>query len=115
MKKLLAAVVLFFCVLGQAQTDVRNLEPLFGFLQDQEGIVIQVFSGGCTHKDDFKIQSVQSAGVIEVSLFRTSMDFCKAYFQYGTNIFFTYEELGVQRGQKFEIRNLIKPSRRANF
>lgn len=115
MKKLLVVAITMFCALSRAQMNAKNLETLFGLLQDQEGITVQVFSGGCTGKDNFQVSSAQVAGVIQISITRTTMDYCRAYFQYGTNLFFSYEELGVQRGQKFEVQNLIRPSRRANF
>lgn len=115
MKKVILMLVTMYSVLASAEAQQPRLEPLYGFLQNQGGVVFQVFSGGCTSKQSFSVDTVVENGVLQVSLNRQIPDYCRAFFFYGTTVYFTYEELGIQPGQRFEIQNNLRSTQRANF
>ncbi|MBC7467029.1 MAG: hypothetical protein H7256_13655 [Bdellovibrio sp.] len=112
MKKLILASVVLWSLTSRAE---GVLEPLLGFMHDQNGIVFQVFSGGCTSKQSFTIENKVRNKTNLVSLVRTRPDYCKAFFFFGTYVEFSYEELGVNRGQSFEIQNSVVGSARPKF
>ena len=114
MRKLLLLLLstLIYSLSAHAQ---GTLEPLLGFLHDQSGITFQVFSGGCTSKQSFTIENELENKRNLVSLIRTKPDYCKAFFFFGTYVYFNYDELGINRGQSFEIQNPVVGSSRPKF
>lgn len=81
------------------------LEPLYGHFFNENGVVIQVYSGGCTYKGSFVTHNELLGGVMHISFYRTKADFCEAYMRYGKFIYFSYEELGLQVFDRFKILN----------
>lgn len=82
-----------------------KLEPLYGDYFNKKGIVIQVYSGGCTYKNSFEIRKVSARGVQQIAFYRIKPDFCESYYKYGKQIGFTYEELGLQSQDRFKVVN----------
>lgn len=81
------------------------LESLYGNYFNQDGIVIQVYSGGCTNRSSFAIRKDFVKGVQQISFYRVKPDLCEALFKYGIFLAFTYEELGLQAHDRFKIVN----------
>jgi len=112
MKTILSTIVLFLALNCNAQ---KTAEPLLGFLHDQNGVVFQVYSGGCTDKNSFVVEHSVVDKEKVITLMRVRPDYCKAFFFFGTYVDFTYDELGIDRGEQFSIQNLVVGSRRPNF
>lgn len=80
------------------------IEPLMGLLIRRNAIIFQVLSNGCTAKDDFQLAVLESTP-LQLRLIRLREDPCDAYLPLGTHIRFSYQELGIQRGDKFRVVN----------
>lgn len=83
---------------------VRGLEELMGVVIAQRGIVFQVFSNGCTDKEDFRVDVVESIP-LEVRLIRVEPDPCRGFLPLGTRLRFSYKELGIQREETLRVVN----------
>ena len=84
-------------------------ETLLGLYYERDGVVFQVESGGCTHKQYFKIEAMETSPAT-YTLHKVIEDTCETVrpIFYGTVVKFTYEEMGIPRGQKFMIGNPLK-------
>ncbi len=91
-------------VLGTIPVMITPAESLMGLRIRRNAIVFQVSSSGCTTKDDFKVDMLESYPV-QLRLIRLNEDPCDAYEPLGTRIRFTYKELGVQRGERIHVVN----------
>lgn len=110
---ILATLLLFLIVPGAAlSTDVAQdagvVEQLYGLQVGPEGITFQVFSGGCTTKENFRIQRF-TADPIQILLIRVVPDLCEAFRPYGTTLTYSYESLGLENGQSFIVLNPLSP------
>lgn len=94
--------VLFLTCIAKAEP---TLEPLYGDYFNRKGVVIQVYSGGCTYKSSFAVAKSFSRGVQQIAFYRIKPDFCESFSKYGKQISFTYEELGLQSYDRFKIVN----------
>lgn len=64
MKTILLSAVLLFSLSSLAQANEMKLELLLGYVHNSDGLVFQVFSGGCTGKDSFIVQTTnQELGI----------------------------------------------------
>ena len=81
-------------------------EKLLGFMANTKGMTFQVASGGCTSKASFRIDYLKSLPV-QIMLVRTVEDFCEAYLPYGTELEFSWDELGLTKGEEFVLANPI--------
>lgn len=98
-------IVIAILLLGQISQAEIFLEPLYGHLKTSQGVAVQVYSGGCTEKRFFKVVKKLNAGVQEIYLKRQRPDYCEAFLPYGTLIYFTYKDLGLQSGDTYRIMN----------
>lgn len=96
------------------QASAVQPENLYGYSPDRNGIAIQVFSGGCTSPADFYVGKERLGGVVKLTFYRLQMDTCLAHFPYGRKIHFSYEELGVDPKDLFQISNSIGVLQRAS-
>ena len=92
-------------------TGAAHAETLKGFLVNGEGLTFQVESGGCTSKDDFELRQLETFPV-QLELVRVNPDFCEAYLPYGTSLTYSWDELGMQDGSEFILRNELQSSYR---
>ena len=83
---------------------VPKVEPLLGVLYRYGGIMFQVSSSGCTTKDDFKVEVLESYP-LQLRLVRLQEDPCDAFLPLGTLIRFTFKELGMQPGDQLRVIN----------
>ena len=81
-----------------------TVEPLLGLLIRRNGILFQVSSNGCTTKDDFQVEVLESFP-LQLRLIRLQEDPCDAFRPLGTRIRFSYRELGIQRGDQLRVVN----------
>lgn len=84
-------------------------EKIYGSTTNGDGITFQVASGGCTKKEDFKV--IVTPGLVKsVRLVRLKADKCEERNPYGVLLEYTYEELCLKDGDRFEVQNLIRHS-----
>jgi hypothetical protein len=88
--------------------ETGTVEQLLGLQVGPEGVIFQVFSGGCTTKDDFRIERFQ-ADPVQLLLIRLEPDTCEAFIPYGTTIRYSYESLELENGQRFIVLNPMTP------
>lgn len=108
MKKLLAPLILILAFSAQA----NYLEPLLAASVDSNNVKIRVASGGCTTKNSFEVKKITDVKRQAVQLFfiRTLSDNCEAnnsdaYFPNGIVLSYTFDELGILRGQNVYVGN----------
>lgn len=94
-----------------------ELEQLLGVTVSEEGISFQVSSQGCTIRDDFTFQVAVELEPLSpmlpalephhyITLARKTPDMCEGFVPYGTVIFLSFDELGINVG-KFHVKNPI--------
>jgi hypothetical protein len=115
MKLKIAALVVSLSLQISVFAKAAEPEIIFGFITDMNGIYVQVSSGGCTSRSSFSVQSNKVKDRLNIVFVRSWSDPCRAFFPYSTVVHFTYEELGIDRNQKFLILNQVSPTQRANF
>jgi hypothetical protein len=88
-------------------------EPLLGLTYGAEGLEFQVPSTGCTEKSSFVMQrlSLENQTFSQLLLIRVVPDFCDAYVPFGTQIFYTYDELKLEEDDSFTILNPLSSYR----
>jgi len=103
--------------LGTMADPDPNHEQLLGARVDERGITFQVRSNGCTDKQHFEFDVVEQLEPVSpmlpalehhhyITVIRLAPDFCEKLVPYGTEIFVSFEELGISFG-KFHINNPI--------
>jgi len=106
MKKLIALTLIsLMSSFSFAEPTSASLEPLMGVLTTENGVFIQTHSGGCTSKDSFIVKKQKEGSVTEVAFWRVQHDPCLALYFYGTILGYSYEELGLEAGENFIVRN----------
>lgn len=85
--------------------DAKELESLLGRGFGVHSLYIQVRSGGCTHRSDFKIEKQKQGRVYDLAFERVAPDPCYANFPAGTWLEFGYAELGLTPGDEIKIKN----------
>ncbi len=100
-----AAIFSLAASAGVASIRESQMEPLMGHFTTKGALNIQVRSGGCTYKKQFKIQKDLMDGYTMVTFQRTEEDPCRAYLPYGEIITFSFEEVGLEPGSKFKVGN----------
>lgn len=113
MKKL--GLIMFTIFLTNTLFAQSQLARIYGVQTGFEGVTFQVPSGGCTYKKDFQIGKQQARttrgdSILKISLIHTGgNDTCEAFLPYGSNISFSWQELGLSTGSLFVIENRIGP------
>ena len=83
---------------------VPRTEPLMGLAFTKRLILFQVASTGCTTKEDFRVDVLESFP-LQLRLVRIEDDPCDAVVPLGTVIRFKYSELGLQQGDRLRVVN----------
>jgi hypothetical protein len=106
MKTLLAFILVSFSsIISFADPMSPSVEPLFGVITSSNGVYIQAHSGGCTSKDSFVVKKVRVGSITEITFMRVEGDPCLALYTYGTLLNYSYEDLGLEYGTNFIVRN----------
>lgn len=106
MKFILSAAIWLLAINAKAS----GPETLMGYVHDEQGITVQVFSGGCTRKEDFYVQKEIVKNRIVLTFFRKFPDTCLALIRYGEKITFSYGELDLGFQPRFKIKNPVDAS-----
>ena len=101
------ALFLPFLSIASSYADSAS-EVLLGLNLTPKTLDIRVASGGCTQKEDFKIDV--NKGLTEkppytITIYRTKKDDCKAFLPDGVLLSFTKEELGLNGLTEFTVTN----------
>lgn len=104
---LISSLIVFLSQGASALSSITYLEPLMGVMTLTDGVHIQTKSSGCTFKRSFIVKKEVNGDLIELSFVRVERDPCLAFYDYGTVLSYSFEELGLQRGDKFAIRNPV--------
>jgi hypothetical protein len=110
----LAALALAGCAshgpaprLVPADVALAELEPLYAARGGPDGLAIEVGSNGCTAKADFTFYVERRGKVVTLSFARRRLDSCKSLAIGKTEIVFTWDELGVPRGEQVFLLNPV--------
>lgn len=101
---LLVGLVMATCLVAKTGFAATSVERILGVHYNSEGVTYQVASNGCTSKDSFQV-TLRETSPVQVVLERQYEDMCRAFFIYGTEITFSYTELGLTAGEQFVIAN----------
>lgn len=90
-----------------------QVESIFKYTIDKDGIAFQVYSGGCTCKKSFNfIKNISPDGKdVHLTLIRVSPDYCKANIPEGTVVWYSFEELGINSENNLYIENPSTPDK----
>ncbi len=116
MKKTMIWLLMGLATAGFA-ADKAEVEQLLGVSSNEGGITFQVESNGCTFKKDFlfdveeKLQELSPfLPALEhnyyITVKRTKIDSCSASVPYGTQMFMSFNDLGIHFG-KFHVTNPV--------
>lgn len=89
---------------ASAQTEALEAVRKVDF--DGQRLTVVVGSNGCTEASSFEVR-IKDGDPAELTLTRRSPDLCKALVPEGKTVSWTYEELGVGRGQPVRVLNPI--------
>ena len=84
----------------------QELEPIHGVIAGPRGLVVRVTSHGCTTKADFAHFTEPRGQAVTVAFGRRRLDRCGAGAR-ELELVFSYEELGLTRGQAVVVLNPI--------
>lgn len=102
MKIALLGLILNFSITAFAN---HQIEFLLGNGFDRRGVYIQVFDGGCTNRDSFHFKTQTKDNLKVFTFYRIMPDNCRAFYRYGSKIYFSFEELGIEMGASFTVAN----------
>ena len=73
---------------------------------DGQRLNVVVGSNGCTEASSFEVR-IKDGDPAELTLARRAPDLCKALVPEGKSVIWTYDELGLERGQPVRVLNPI--------
>lgn len=79
-----------------------------GVTTGRHGLTVRVASKGCAAKADFVFRLDRGAGGAVLAFARRRLETCRFGEAGVVDLVFSYEELGLRRGERFEVAN---PSR----
>lgn len=106
-----ALVALFLAALcaprpAEAAQGAGAAEIILGFMVDETAITYRVQSNGCTGKRDFSVR-VLATNPRHLDLVRIHPDPCEAPLPFGIDVTFTWSELGLVAGDRWEVGNRV--------
>ena len=106
MRSLILTILVGFSSMAMSAVPDVTQEKILGYQPAHTGIYFQVKSGGCTQREDFRVQSSKDDnGILQLTLLRVRPDTCHPFLPMGIRFKFTYEELGMTAGEPFTILN----------
>jgi hypothetical protein len=81
-----------------------ELEPV-GVTADRHGVTVRVASKGCAAKADFVFRLDRGAGGTVLAFARRRLETCRFGEAGVVDLVFSYEELGLRRGERFAVAN----------
>ena len=93
-----------------AQAGNPPLEPLMASRIEKDDLVVRVGSNGCTHQEDFSVETQRRDGLTSFTFVRKRPDSCRALLPEGVELRYPLDAFGVERGGKIRVRNLLARS-----
>lgn len=81
-----------------------ELEPV-GVTARRGGLTVRLASKGCTVKADIVFRLDRAGGGTVLAFARRRLETCRFGEVGTTDLVFSYEELGLRRGERFEVAN----------
>jgi hypothetical protein len=103
----LVSMLISFTAAAMPHQAISKQDALLGLRVGSQGITYYVYSGGCTKKSDFQVYILESYPP-QLQLARLKPDHCKGLVPDGETIFYTWEEVGLQKGMPFKVRNPLE-------
>lgn len=91
-------------ITDQSAARTEPLEAVRKVDFDGQRLNVVVGSNGCTEASSFEVR-IKDGDPAELTLTRRSPDLCKALVPEGKTVSWTYEELGLERGQPVRVLN----------
>lgn len=101
----IAFLILISAASSFAENGRPSIEPLMGVMTSWSGVYIQAHSSGCTDKNSFAVKKDRSSDVTKLTFVRIEEDPCLALYVFGQVISYSFEELGLESGEKFFVTN----------
>ena len=101
-------------MIGLMSSSAQAMEPnqkILGFTYNTQGLTLQVPSNGCTDKMYFNIRIAESFPM-QLTFKKLKTDSCRAILPFGTELFWTWEEMGISKGSEFFITNNLEVIKR---
>ena len=86
------------------QAVAADLEPLSRISFDGSKMTLVVGSNGCTQISDFEVR-ITEGDKADIAVARIKPDLCRAIVPDGVTLNWTYEELGLKKGQPVIVKN----------
>ncbi|MEM9101904.1 MAG: hypothetical protein AAGB12_06240 [Pseudomonadota bacterium] len=103
---LLSSFFLFSCITTQESVaKERKVEPLYAMDMNDERLQVRVYSGGCTKKEHFSIETLETEKATELTLVRIKPDFCKVRVMGGQVLEFPMSQIKVKKNQPIMVQN----------
>ncbi|MBN9481444.1 MAG: hypothetical protein J0I52_14490 [Bordetella sp.] len=93
-------------VTDQGPARAEALEAVRKVDFDGQRLSVVVGSNGCTEAASFEVR-IRDGDPAELTLTRRAPDLCKALAPEGKTVSWTYEELGLERGQPVRVMNPV--------
>lgn len=82
-----------------------GLEALQAARVEKDDLVVRVSSNGCTHNEDFAVESSRRDGLTAFTFVRKRPDMCRALLPEGVELRYPLDAFGVERGGQVRVRN----------
>lgn len=87
-----------------------ELETLLAVTAGREGLTVRVASRGCATRADVVFRVDRSDGRAVVAFARRRLETCPPAEAGFVDLVFSYDELGVRRGERIVVANPVSPS-----
>jgi len=76
-----------------------------GVTTARDGLTVRLASKGCTFKADIVFRVDRSGGKTVLAFARRRLETCRSGEASAVDLVFSYEELGLRRGERFSVAN----------
>ena len=99
-------IICLACMVTASQA--KEIELLKSFRVENAGLEIVVRTGGCTQKEDFRVEADVTENLLNVSIIRLIEGNCKGFFPRGLRLNFQWDEvIGYQQGMPIKVLNPV--------
>lgn len=86
-------------------------EVLLGVTEEDDRLLVQVRSNGCTDRDSFDVEAyTNKEGTLEITVVRLFSDYCEALVPNGELLEIPFEDLGLETGMSYAVQNDVVPA-----
>jgi hypothetical protein len=88
-----------------AASPASQLESVYDFHHDADGVTVRVRSNGCTQASSFTVTTAHKAGATVLSLQRSRPDYCRALLRDGVALKWAWAELRIAPPDRLIVAN----------